>query len=307
MELIIMLKMSLIICTKNRIDDMRRLFETIDIQSSIPEEIIIVDSSNNTDTENFIKGIKNNFESDIRYFHTEPGLTYQRNYGINQATGDVIFFTDDDGLFDKDYFLELIKCYDDESVGGVGPRITNCVMKSRISSFLRDMFLFSRANGDGVLQSSGFPAFQHASNMDRIKETEIIGGFCSYRKKVFEKFRFDENLRGYAFMEDVDFSYRVSREFKLLYNPFSMVYHNESTTDRIDQRRYFRMIINNHYYLTRKNDGISIKNIIPIMWAYTGLFIRATVISVNSREVQPLYGFFEGITMIMRNTFKRND
>ena len=43
-----------------------------------------------------------------------------------------------------------------------------------------------------------------------VRRLEYMNGwFMSYRREVFDKVRFDENLSGYAWKEDIDFSYRV--------------------------------------------------------------------------------------------------
>lgn len=302
-----MLKTSYIICTKNRIDDIKRLFETVKIQTYIPDEIIIIDSSDNNKTESFVEEIKESYKYMIYYYKSMPGLTLQRNFGICKSEGDIVFFTDDDGLLDKDYFSEIMKCYEDNSVMGVGTRETNNIVRSRISSFLRDIFMLSRANGTGKMQPSGFPAYMDMSNKDHVAESEILGGFCSFRRKVFDDFKFDENLVGYAFMEDVDFSYRVSRKYKLVYNPHAKFYHNVSETERIDQRKYFFMTIYNHFYLTKKNMGITIFNIIPVIWSYIGILVRAVLLSIYYHEMHPIYGFFEGLSMIIRNPLERKN
>ena len=53
-----------------------------------------------------------------------------------------------------------------------------------------------------------------------IKEVELCsGGNTSYLREVFEEFFFDEEFDGYAPMEDIDFSYRVSRKYKLIVDP----------------------------------------------------------------------------------------
>ena len=42
------------------------------------------------------------------------------------------------------------------------------------------------------------------------RRLEYINGlFPSFRREVFDNVRFDENLEGYAWKEDIDFSYRV--------------------------------------------------------------------------------------------------
>lgn len=293
-----MLKSSYILCTRNRIDDVKRLFDTIFIQTYLPDEFVIVDSSDNDLTKDYIDSIRSKIKSNIVYIKSEPGLTLQRNIGISTAIGDVLIFTDDDGILEKDYIENIMKCYEDDSVMGVGTQQTNYVVKSKISSFTRRLFLLSRADGNGTLQRSGYPALQFMSNKDTIADTEILGGFCSYRKVVFNDFKYDENLKGYGLMEDVEFSYRVSRKYRLVYNPFARVYHNESKTERINHRKLLFMYIYNNYYLTKKNMGMSYKNIPFVLWAYLGICIRAAATSCVYRTLDPILGIIDGVKKV---------
>ena len=51
----------------------------------------------------------------------------------------------------------------------------------------------------------------------------------SYRRGVFEHERFDESLAGYAFKEDIDFSYRVvKRGYVLVQTPRARIVHHKS-------------------------------------------------------------------------------
>ena len=72
---------SLVICTKNRCYDLKECLDSIARQTIFPEELIVVDSSTDRMTEQLIEDYKKVLEFPIRYIHTEPGLTKQRNIG----------------------------------------------------------------------------------------------------------------------------------------------------------------------------------------------------------------------------------
>ena len=43
----------------------------------------------------------------------------------------------------------------------------------------------------------------------------------AFRRNVLDEFRFDEQFKGYSFMEDCDISYGVSRKYKVMFTPFA--------------------------------------------------------------------------------------
>ena len=50
-----------------------------------------------------------------------------------------------------------------------------------------------------------------------------------YRREVFDKVRFDEKLSGYAWKEDIDFSYRVVQEgYVLVQTPRALIDHRRA-------------------------------------------------------------------------------
>jgi len=72
-------------------------------------------------------------------------------------------------------------------------------------------------SGKGKLKLSGFPAHRDDNKLAFVKV--LPGGCTAYLKEVFSRYLFDENLTEYAYMEDMDFSYRVSKKYRLLYQP----------------------------------------------------------------------------------------
>ena len=88
-----------------------------------------------------------------------------------------------------------------------------------------------------------------------VRRLEYMNGwFMSYRREVFDKVRFDENLSGYAWKEDIDFSYRVSQlGYVLVQTPRARIDHRKSDVERFTPYDHQRMNLANQFYLHRKN------------------------------------------------------
>ena len=88
-----------------------------------------------------------------------------------------------------------------------------------------------------------------------VRKLEYFNGwFMSFRREVFDRERFDERLAGYAFKEDIDFSYRVvKRGYLLVQTPKALILHHKSPSERLSRFDHQRMALANQFYLHRKN------------------------------------------------------
>jgi glycosyltransferase involved in cell wall biosynthesis len=299
------MKVSAIIPTKNRYLDLVSCVQSLLFQTTLPDEIIIVDAS---DTEGLRKVLMETFTNSpaICYIHTSPGLTRQRNTGVAAASGDFLFFFDDDVVLDTHFIEEIVRIFKndpDKEIGGVFGNIVesfstnepkqqsewkNAVLMWGYSLF-SSVFLLSKVRHDGTFQPSGFPTYPYGSDSIQIVEC-VPGGLTAYRKEVFSEFRFDEELPGYGYMEDDDFSYRVSREYKNVYTPFARVIHNESPAARDRRYESRKMMVMNHYYLFRKNLPQDLLHRAAFWWSVLGLVLNE-IITLN---VAGLKGLWDG-------------
>jgi GT2 family glycosyltransferase len=218
----------------------------------------------------------------LDYAHPAPrGLTVQRNVGIDRSSGDPVFFIDDDVWLEPDCHEEILAEYErwDSAPGGreVGGIRAAPVRPARPPWF---SILFRKLFGIGGWwpESSGKmrPGFyvEGISESAGVRKVEYFNGwFMSYRRKVFEHERFDEKLSGYAYKEDIDFSYRVSRRFTLLQTPRAKCDHLKSDASRMNSHQLQRMNIANQFYLHRKLMPQTAKHKAALWWALTGLFV----------------------------------
>lgn len=288
---------SVIICTRNRINDLVNALGSIQRQTVSPGELIIVDSSTDpVDTTQEFKHIFNehNFPcTRLVYKHTEPGLTYQRNRGIELSTGEVLYFFDDDVLLEPSYLAEMQKIFDKQPDvgGGMGTITPMEPFCHNWNITLRKFFLLQRDYSSGKFTFSGMPT--HAYGTEHFRMVEVLGGCCmAFRRKALEKHKFDENLRFYGYMEDCDISWRVSREYPLFYNPAARLQHLNSPLNRDKVIENRAMLVRNYTYLFFKNVFPHRRlALLGYCWSIIGLFIEALLL----RQTAYIHGYCKGL------------
>lgn len=297
-------KISVVIPTKNRFHDIIKCIESILVQALLPDEIVIVDSSDTDELKSNLDDLLH-IKITFKYIHAPLSLTQARNMGIKESTGDVIIFLDDDVILDKDYIKEIMHVFNNDlekKVGGVTGNIINTEIKnhsfkhligSNIIHILATIFFLFKYS-DGKFQPSGWPTFTRS---DKITKIECLSGAnMAFRKEIFNEFKFDENLRGYSFMEDDDIAYKVSRKYQNIYTPFAKLIHNVSPTARDKAYARMKMMIENHYYLFKKNIPQELKHKFAFWWSVIGLFVIAMV----NRNREGLKGLINGLNNVIK-------
>jgi len=196
---------SIIIITKDRPEDLNNLLASIK-KVDYPKdkyEIIVVEECDNPREISHVKYI---FLPRKNY-----GYGYARNTGIKNANGEVIVFVDDDCIVNPAWLKELISTFKNDIYG-----VTGGVL----------------ACGKSVLgkaeNSLGFPNGGKKriflSNGKIIETIHLSTCNCAYKKEVFEDIGlFNEALKLGG--EDNEFSQRVTRKYKCVFNPNAVLCH----------------------------------------------------------------------------------
>lgn len=255
-----------------------QLLQSVRGQSLYPDEILIIDGSINTETEQILN--HNPFQN-LKYFlvpKEHRGLTKQRNFGISKVSqnSDIVCFLDDDTVLEKDYFEQLLNIYKvyPEALGA-GGYIHNEMKwehvgvnyQPKVSEFYFDgwkrkdgnRFILRKKLGLDSDCLPGFsPSFSHGRSVgflppsDKIYEVEqLMGGVSSFRKSVFEKFRFSTYFEGYGLYEDADFCLRVAKTGSLYLNTKAKLNHYHAASGRPNQYQYGKMVVRNGWYVWR--------------------------------------------------------
>lgn len=292
-----MLSATVIICTRNRLTDLIRCLYSLEAQTLSADQLIIVDSSDqyvsSSDQFNHVCDMIRQRGLSVLYLHTQPGLTYQRNQGVAYARGDIIYFFDDDVVLFRDYLATMHATFAQypDYAGGMGSVQNIGLQPPRWYRVWRKLFLLQLDYASGSFTWSGMPT--HAYGTAVFKRVAVLGGCCmAYRKYVFEQEAFDEMLAGYGYMEDCDFSYRVSLKYPLFFSPAARLYHYHSPLHRDAVVTNKAMFIRNYTYLFFKNFySRNLLCIIGYVWSLIGLFIEA----IMYRHWDVARGYIQGL------------
>lgn len=248
---------SVIICTRNRLEDIVTCLTSLAQQTQMPDELIVIDSSDLKLSEQERFGAFFNEKlfpfTSLHYVHTHPGLTYQRNIGITQATKDIIHFLDDDTILSPDYLAVMQDTFYryPAYAGGMGTVTNVDSVHMTLHQLFRRFFLLQRDDASGNFTWSGMPT--HAYGKIQLRTVQVLGGCCmAYRALVFKNHLFDEKLTRYAFMEDCDFSCRVAKQASLFFNPAAKLEHYPSKASRDHVIENRAMYMRNYSYLFLK-------------------------------------------------------
>jgi glycosyltransferase involved in cell wall biosynthesis len=321
------MKVSVIIPTYNRKEDLIEVLNSILCQSVLPLEVIIVDDSDNDQIFQAIIKIKPEFlqkNTDLVYLKNSNGqksITIARNIGMNAAIGDIILFLDDDVILDQEYTKKILDVFNKfpEAVGVQG-FITNfpLLFRSKYLNSLARIFLLGFIEKDQcrVLASTNLT---YPSELTAIRPCEWLSGANhAYKKESIKMFNFDEKLLKYAFKEDFDFSYRVGKKYgKVLYiSPYAMLTHKISSSSRMPDKIRTYMEYSHNFYLFFKNMDPDLIRTFQFFWSIFGYLVVSLPFAVfsdlnkNTKEqcIQWLYNF-KGIIFSLNHIrdFKKGD
>lgn len=285
---------ALVICTKDRPDDLRRALGSVKIQTRLPDQVVIVDGSTTGATEEMVPQIRNLFVCDLVYRRTQPGLTRQRNVAISEINPEMEFamFIDDDVELQQDYVEEVVIAFRrfPEALG-VGAAILN---QPKVTRKL-DLLLGLDAKEGGRVLSNGVNTMRVLGEKEGPVEW-LSGCSMSFRTSVFADCRFDERRPGNSLGEDVDFSMRVRSYGDLIWTDKTGLMHYVSQINRDNARRLGTQLI--HHRLLLAHDRIGTVNTGSVLLGTTNLFLRTFFTAVlfrSTRRMQYAIGIGSGL------------
>lgn len=252
---------SAVVPTRNRADAMERTLDSLLKQNILPSELIVVDGSESDETKTVLEkfSAKAAGACDLIYMRAETlGAAVQRNQGVAAATQPVIWFFDDDILFEPECVSRLWSAlHSADDVGGANAMITNqCYQSPGRAS--RIMF---RLMGGG---SSGFaghllgPAVnllpEDRADLPEVVPVEWLNTTCTmYRREALPEPPFPAHFTGYSLMEDVTLSVIVGRKWKLVNARTARIYHDSQPgSHKSDPAELSAMeLINRQYVMTK--------------------------------------------------------
>jgi GT2 family glycosyltransferase len=264
---------SVIICTRNRPDDLAVCLASLDVQERRPDQVVVVDASDGAASrERVLAWAAASPLGRWRHLPAAPGLTRQRNHGVDATDGDVVTFLDDDVVLERGYLAAILALFErDARLGGAEGAVVTPALRGRrrAANALRAFFAMNSLGAPRGVKRSGFVRYDPWPAGVR-PVTCLVGCNMSFRRDVFRRYRFDEWYDGYGLGEDADFSYRVSRTFPLVQTPAARLLHCVSPVarDRLAARHEMARV--NHYYFVRKNLPPTLVTWLCFLWSEVG-------------------------------------
>lgn len=290
------MRVSVIIPTYYRRKDLAELLECLLAQTYRPIEVIVVDDTPSDEIKLLCKEYESKFTAlgvDLKYLrnYRERSAASARNIGAENARGDILLFLDSDVLLYNDYIEQIVNAFKEKphALGVQGYIINMNVRKDKLS-FLRDIFnrIFHTYYR---YPRNRCRLFEYPSSLSGIVECEWLSGANSaFRREVFDILRFDENLKGYSYMEDVLFSHTLFklRPGSLFITPFARCVHKSTPKEYEESAELERHKRECRRYVLRKLFGF--KGVLLFHWQNLGQvilnslrFIKALFKIINRR------------------------
>ena len=225
---------ALVLCTRDRPDDVAGALTTIAAQSRAPEMVAIVDSSRSTATREIVRARGSSWPSSRPPIHvpSEPSLTHQRRVGLTCTVSDVVLFVDDDVRLALDYVDAVMRVFESDTaqeIGGVGGLDVGA--PSRRAFVLDRLFgLESRRQGAMLRSGRNVPVTTDPGGM--LDVDWLSGAAMSFRRALLEREPPDEERFPFE-GEDAELSFRIGRHARLVVEPRAQYLHLESAPNRV--------------------------------------------------------------------------
>lgn len=267
------MRVSVVIPTYDRAEDLCNLLINIKKQSVKPIEVIVVDDTPSSVIEVLCNKMRTRLnESDIKLLYVrnlkEPSSATARNMGAKVAKGDIILFFDSDVVPIENYIKSILEVFENHphALGVQGLEIR----KKRETSDHLLVFFWNRLMRQlfflSILTQDSCRLFEYPVFLTRIINCEwLAGSNMAWKKEVFSEFSFDENLIGYAYMEDVLFSHSVFLKYpnSLFITPEAKCIHKLSRTARMTNQKF------------KKYERLYRKYVLTKLFGLKGLYIYA--------------------------------
>lgn len=215
------MKVSVVVCTydDNRFQDFVEAADSLLNQTYEPIEIVLVIDGNESvyektqrrfgETENLITVLN----------EENKGLSYSRTRGVEQASGDIVAFIDDDAVAEPEWVTELVNAYNQTDAIAVGGPMAPEWVANRPSHLPQEFFWLIGVNHEDP-----------AEPLAEIRNT--FGSNMSFRSTVFEEIGgFNESVGLTADSQiqadETEFAIRMRRAFGkgMVYQPDAVVRH----------------------------------------------------------------------------------
>jgi glycosyltransferase involved in cell wall biosynthesis len=284
-------EVSVIIPTKNRLDDLLITLSAIDNNKVLPQEVIVVDQTETNQAESIKEFLaKKHSRLNVVYYHEPqiPGRLFACDFGAAKSSGAWLLFLDDDVSVAEDFFERLSVIIQPNS--GVDAVCAVDVSQKNLplwKALLRVVFWRGPFSDPVTLVNKFY------DKIDRpVKSRQFQGGYMCCKRHLYLEIGLDMNIPGGG---DIDFSYRASKKYNLVLDPKLRVRHRCALVDSYGRDQIEFRRTRSRVYFFRKNCEKNISNYAAFSWLMFGTFMGTLSRSLSSRSTEPIHGFLGGL------------
>lgn len=232
---------SIVILTRNRLQELKKLLKSIyELEGINYEKIEVLILDNASDKKIATSDLSKFVHNNLHLLHSpiNIGLAAGRNYLAQKASGEWLFFIDDDAFIGEGKmllnFMKFIEKLNNNKLAVVA-----CNLIEYYKPW-KNLYPFSKKY------------LKKINLKEPIKCSYFLGGAHFIKKDVFLKLKgYDEKL--FFWGEELDFSYKVINSgYEIYYNPDLLVIHKASKIKHLEKTSEHYYFIRNKIYLNHK-------------------------------------------------------
>ena len=300
----------ILMVTRNRHADLEATLGEIEAQKTEADlHLVLVDASDPDLIEKTRKILNDVWSGQVdHYVYTEkPSAARQRNYGMDRlpSEAEIVYFLDDDIKLYPGFLQELADALKgDPQLGAVGGNKMTLEgrYELRPSSlfWLRNLFLLDSREPCRLLLS-GCTSVASTPITRRTEVDWLTSCGMAVRREVADKYRWDQQLLGHSLHDDIDFTYRISLQWKVAIEPDAKFVHYKSSVNRTEKERYATLRLLHRYWIVEKNLRHTLSK--PAFWWSTFGRVLLLLISRNPDAKTVLRGTIKGIPKVIKRDY----
>ena len=221
---------SLVVCTRNRREQLLRLLESVRehcADRAQTWDVLVVDNGSSDGTRDAVMAESNGFPLPVTLVE-EPrtGIAFARNRGLTDSRGGIIAFVDDDVTLEPGYFTAMEAAFSPDDVAVVGGRILTVFPPSAPADYVR-VVRRERCGSTGEYDLG-------LQSIDLGTQTSVRfphGGNSAFRRSVLSRVAGFKTELGWGVEavpgEETEFYMRaLAAGFRIVYAPRAAVLHH---------------------------------------------------------------------------------
>ena len=289
---------TLVVATYDRHAEVFRLLEALLAIPDAPGEVVLADGhpsrSLAAELARWLEPRAVPF--DCVYVESPPGLTRQRNVGVDVSSRRYVFFLDDDAVPLAGYFREMQRVFEEDRALRIGG-IAGCVLNEMDRPLAgRWRLRFALGIVPRIEPMIYYPSGTHVPRsvlkpFSGVRTIDVMPGCAwTFRRDVFGKERFSCFFEGYSQGEDLEMSLRVGRRWKLVCCGDARILHLPAGHGRPVSYTRGVMEMRNRYFIWKRHTPRPAARHTASFWMDTALLVAMDLawFCVRPWKFQPL-------------------